>query len=166
MSRRKYKKKKEENTKEKNSEQKIIVNVGINYKKLATEIVKAQSKAEDKREQKQGKSVSNLFAMIIGVAFIIIGVFSVLMAIGGVITFIHYISNIPNSIWGNFSAIVNSVEQIIIYLLIIFVFAIISFVLFVSAKDISREKDRNYIVSVFSALTSLAALVVAFIALK
>ncbi len=39
MSRRKYKKKKEENTKEKNSEQKIIVNVGINYKKLAMEIV-------------------------------------------------------------------------------------------------------------------------------
>ena len=56
--------------------------------------------------------------------------------------------------------------QILIYAFMIIIFAVISLVLFVSAKDISREKDRNYIVSVFSALTSLAALVVAFIALK
>lgn len=162
MSRRKYKKKKDEETKV-NIEK---VNIEIDYDKLAEVIVKPKEIVNAEQVTNNGtksNTVSSFFAAIISIVFGLLGAFSVLMAIGGVISFFQYL---PKSIWTNCDAIINSINQILVYLILIIIFVVFAFLSFSSIKEIMREKDRNYIVSVFSALTSLVALIVAFIALK
>lgn len=160
MSRRKYKKKKEET--KVNIEK---VNIEIDYDKLAESIVSAQvilNKEQAANNGAKANKVSNFFAIIICVVFGLLGFFSALMAISGVITLFQYL---PKSIWTNSDAIINSINQILIYIILIIIFGVFVFLSFSSIVEIRKEKDRNYIVSVFSALTSLAALIVAFIAL-
>jgi hypothetical protein len=43
--------------------------------------------------------------------------------------------------------------------------ALYSMLLWKSAKEIEKENDRNYIISVFSGIVSFAALIVALVAL-
>ena len=45
------------------------------------------------------------------------------------------------------------------------VLVLYSFLLWKSAKEVETEKDRNYIISVFSGIVSFAALIVALVAL-
>ena len=47
----------------------------------------------------------------------------------------------------------------------VFVIFLLSWILWKSAKEIETEKDRNYIISVFSGIVSFAALIVALVAL-
>ena len=136
---------------------------GIDYEKLTKSIVKAKHKIKSKEENDQTKMVSNLFAILIYIGFIVLGLIVSAMAIATVILLIEYV---PATSWVDFGDGVNSVSQILTYLMLIFILGFVAVALFVSARDISREKDRNYIIAVFSALTSLAALVVALVALK
>ena len=136
------------------------LNLEIDYDKLATAIVKAKEIEQDKN--KQTKSVSMFFATIISIVFGVVGAFSVIMAIGSIIAFFKYL---PNGVFNNFNSAINTIGQIVIYLIFFSLFILFAIMLFVSTKEISKEKDRNYIVSVFSAVTSLSAFIVAVIAL-
>ena len=147
-------------TKENAVDKNETVLLEIDYDKLATAIVKAKEIEQDKN--KQTKSVSRFFATIISIVFGVVGAFSVIMAIGSIIAVFKYL---PNGVFNNFNSAINTIGQIVIYLMVFSLFILFAIMLFVSAKEISKEKDRNYIVSVFSALTSLSAFIVAVIAL-
>lgn len=69
------------------------------------------------------------------------------------------------------SMIVDKPEQITIFLFISYIFLIIlsfiySFIFRCFANAINREKDKSYIIGVFSALTSLISLIISFVALN
>lgn len=61
--------------------------------------------------------------------------------------------------------IFTNIIGIFITLVIIFFCATISFVLKVMSHDIKREKDRHYVLALFSALVGFVALIVSMVAL-
>ena len=63
-----------------------------------------------------------------------------------------------NTVMGNVFSIAFAMALFVVLLLY-------SFLLWKSAKEIETEKDRNYIISVFSGIVSFAALIVALVAL-
>ena len=67
--------------------------------------------------------------------------------------------------WSTFPAVAENIFQIIYTIAIIVMLILYPLMLWKSAKEIETEKDRNYIVSVFSGIVSFAALIVALVAL-
>lgn len=131
------------------------VNVEIDYDKLEETIVKAQQKANEQY------SVSREL-----MKFVITPIFWILTVVSGFIsiafwfvlfTSINDFLNDDNWLFGALS------------LLIIFFIALFTLVLTVflglTAKEIDKENDRNYISSIFSNIVAIVALVVALIAL-
>ena len=62
-------------------------------------------------------------------------------------------------------AVIGNVFSIAFVAALFVVLVLYSFLLWKSAKEIETEKDRNYIISVFSGIVSFAALIVALVAL-
>ena len=58
-----------------------------------------------------------------------------------------------------------NIAAIFVIIALIFVILVFSLIFRASANEIATEKDRNYIISVFSSVVSFAALVVALVAL-
>ena len=164
-----------------------VMNNEIDYDKLAEAIAKATSSdnvqaveaetVEEKmkvrdflkllgciivnKKPSNGTMVSGLFAMLVSSIFNTVAIFGVLILGAGVANCIGIILNSEwkaNLIAGNIITILLELA----FLAVIFVFSII---FRASANEMEREKDRNYIVSVFSGIVSFAALVVAVLSL-
>ena len=143
---------------------KIIINNNVNeidYDKLADAIVKAQEINEDKANQKH-RFTSGSFAMLITVAFRVfsafVGLLAVLMLVAPVVSW----STLQ---WNSFTNIVTSIVTIVFCIVFTTVLGVYTILLWKSANEIETEKDRNYIISVFSGIVSFAALIVALVAL-
>lgn len=174
----------DQNTKE----EKIIdppvnVNVEIDYDKLATAIVKAQEMANDESEDETDKSIP-IWKKILGLFIpiqkqrkekmtvrffsFVVGGLCWLLGLSGIIFFIP--------------AIILSFEYVIDFVLmgdnlfwqiyngfLVFVFLILSLTLLIlltgMGTEIMNSDDKHFVVAVFSAITSLIALVIALIAL-
>ena len=138
------------------------LNLEIDYDKLAEAIVKAQNNnvTTDKNESKY---TTKTFASLISLSFrsVSIMLLPIIVIIG--LAMKHAITEIM--VWDNFSLIFVNIMCTILVSSIAFVLGIYSAVLWKSAKEIEIEKDKNYIVSVFSGIVSFAALMVALIAL-
>ena len=151
--------------KKKNSLQ-VINNIGelnleIDYDKLAKSIVKALEKSENEAN-KNKKFTSGTFAMIISLAFRGEAILGWLIALATPITVINTAKSFG---WDEVNAIVSNVFSIAFAVALFVVLVLYSFLLWKSAKEIETEKDRNYIISVFSGIVSFAALIVALVAL-
>lgn len=85
-----------------------------------------------------------------------------LLAVVGICVTFHqaYIAD-----WGTINLFFSNVVAFVILILFCLVALIFALVLRGFANEIEREKDKNYIVSVFSGLTGFVALIVALIAL-
>ena len=138
------------------------LNLEIDYDKLAEAIVKAQNNnvTTDKNESKY---TTKTFASLISLSFrsVSIMLLPIIVIIG--LAMKHAITEIM--LWDNFSIIIANIMCTILVSSIAFVLGIYSAVLWKSAKEIEIEKDKNYIVSVFSGIVSFAALIVALVAL-
>ena len=137
------------------------LNLEIDYDKLAEAIVKAQEISEDEVNKKR-RFTSGSFAMLIMVAFHGFSVFSGLLCVA--------MFSAPFIAWNTFqwSTFTNSLSNIIAIILCValaIVLGIYTILLWKSGKEIETEKDRNYIISVFSGIVSFAALIVALVAL-
>ena len=131
--------------------------VEIDYEKLADSIVKANKKtAEEQNDLDKGLSKLTRFI------FIGMGVFCVLFAVCGIYAAIKVIT-VTN--WSDVFLAIGTVIAIAIMGIMIFLVGSFSWNLFKSTKDIKKEKDRNYIMSVFSSMVGFIALIVAIIAL-
>ena len=137
------------------------LNLEIDYDKLAEAIVKAQEKGESEANKKR-KFTSGSFAILVTIAFRIFTVFvgllsvAMLIAIGGVVDVFE---------WYGFSNIFVGIVSILMLLIFAVLLGLFAVLLWKSAKEIETEKDRNYIISVFSGIVSFAALIVALVAL-
>ena len=137
------------------------LNLEIDYDKLAESIVKANTKLDAEANQSK-KFTSGMFSMSVFVILRVIALLSWIIAfallIGSIKTFIEMS-------WNDFSTISGNIFQIIYSITITVLLVLYPLMLWKSAKEIETEKDRNYIISVFSGIVSFAALIVALVAL-
>ena len=137
------------------------LNLEIDYDKLAEAIVKANSKLDAEANQSK-KFTSGMFSMSVLV------ILRVIALLGWIIAFALLLGRINTFIemsWNNFSTILGNIFQIIYSITITVLLVLYPLMLWKSAKEIETEKDRNYIISVFSGIVSFAALIVALVAL-
>ena len=132
------------------------LNLEIDYNKLAEAIVKAHEANKSK------KFTSGTFAMIISLAFRGVAILGWLIAL---VTPIAIINMAKSFVWNEVNAVMGNVFSIAFAVALFVVLVLYSFLLWKSAKEIETEKDRNYIISVFSGIVSFAALIVALVAL-
>ena len=100
--------------------------------------------------------------MIISPAFRGVAILGWLIAL---VTPIAIINMVKSFVWVGVNAIVGNAFSIAFAIALFVVLVLYSFLLWKSAKEIETEKDRNYIISVFSGIVSFAALIVALVAL-
>lgn len=136
------------------------LNLEIDYDKLAESIVKAQEKSKEGEGDK--KFTSGAFATVISIAFRIVSIFGFLLAIA---TLIAPWTLIQTFVWNSVGNVIGNVFCIVFAIILFVSLCVYSIVLWKSAKEIEKEKDRNYIISVFSGVVSFAALIVALVAL-
>ena len=136
------------------------LNLEIDYDKLAEAIVKAQEKDIPKANQSK-KFTSITFVFLISLVFRGVAI------IGFVLTLVT-----PIAIWETIEIKYTGLLGLFFVILIgalsiscVLVLFLLSWMLWKSAKEIETEKDRNYIISVFSGIVSFAALIVALVAL-
>lgn len=179
-----------EQTKEEKVIEPINVNVQIDYDKLATAIVKAQKTAETIKdiattdmtateppeeklkwwERLKGKIKDNLepqlaklkkdsiitklFSVLIGIVFIVVGVGLIFLSPDIIkmyrAEYIDFLGNFTGKIYYYATFVISEMLAI---------------ALFLATVEIMCTRNRQFIMSVFSALTSLVALIVAIIAL-
>lgn len=138
------------------------LNLEIDYKELAQAIVEAQNDAE--KQQTERKSfVSNSFAFWISLFFRFVSILGIAVCIIGFITIIQYAIN--TAIWNTPHNIVANIFVLGTIGLLLISFGAYCIIMWRAAKEIETEKDRNYIISVFSGIVSFAALIVALVAL-
>ena len=137
------------------------LNLEIDYDKLAESIVKAQEKSETKSNENK-KFTSDAFAMIISLAFRGVAILGWLIMLVMPLLIINIIKTAD---WCGFVSVAGNILAILIVTALTFLLFAFSRVLWKSGKEVEREKDGNYIVSVFSGVVSFAALIVALIAL-
>lgn len=131
--------------------------VEIDYDKLAEAVVKAEKKANEVKSY-----TSNAFATLSGSVFRIAACLGILFSVSGAICGAVYLANFD---WKN-AAILATIFTALLVLLTLIVIFLFSVLLMKSAKEIEYEKDRQFVISVFSAIVSFTALIVALVALN
>ncbi|MEF2919218.1 MAG: hypothetical protein U0O22_01955 [Acutalibacteraceae bacterium] len=178
-----------------NIENQTIINNHIDYDKLAQAIVKALAEANSAKEistqeevepkQKPSiklriknflKSIYQFFKLIYYIIFnkkqyngeMSSGLFSALIvSFLNTIAFVGFGVIVIVSIFliQNWSWTINNIILLIVMIVINFVVAMFSLVCRGAANEMAVEKDRNYIVAVFSSIVCFVALIVSLIAL-
>lgn len=160
----------------------------IDYDKLAKAIVKAQQEAEKQKEiekqqednietlsvretikliglvitnkvESNGTMTSGFLGGVMSLVFNFFAILSVVvMVLGGVMGVLVFkeIALTENSHMLNITIIVLTAVFVVIAVTIAFIFRCI-------ANEIAKEKDRNYVIAVFSALVAFAALIVSIV---
>ena len=159
------------------------VNMDIDYDKLAVAIAKAIQKLEDDEEESdQQLSESNwklfwknIWDIIINkidrpffsdILVILIQTIFNVFALACVFLMVLHCCYIGRRIWGFLQyPLLDNLLFLSERIFLVLIFGFVALIMRGSANDISREGDKNYIVSVFSCLVSLVALVVSFVAL-
>ena len=154
------------------------LNLEIDYDKLAEAIVKAQNFAtiqeNDCKDEEsfldkaidgkipKGKFFSQTLSKIMQIFFSVLAIASILFVLyfgWMVINYLHSVS------WNGFENITENIFfASLLGLLIIFDIVFVFFTVKI-ANEIGEEQDKNYIISAFSSVVSLVALIVALVAL-
>ena len=151
---------KNKNKQQNNNSQKNVVQE-FDYDKLAEAIVKAQEKSETKSNENK-KFTSDAFAMLITIVFRCVAILGWLIMLVMPLLIINIIKTAD---WCGFVSVAGNILAILMVAALTFLLFVFSRILWKSGKEVEREKDGNYIVSVFSGVVSFAALIVALIAL-
>ena len=137
------------------------LNLEIDYEKLAEAMVKVQGNTSN--EYAKSKYLSAALVSLISTAFK--GVAIALLPT--IIIMVIAIQNVAITTmqWDGVLSIIGNIAMLAIFALFAFVMGIFANLLWKSAKELENERDRNYIISVFSGIVSFAALIVALVAL-
>lgn len=127
----------------------------LDYEKLADAIVKAQKKYAE-----SDSAVSKMMSTLIGLAFYTISITIGLLSII-VFFFSWYYVLVLHAVSGKATSVL---FLIFMSLLCIIVF-VLGMALFKSAKELETERDKQFIVAVFSAMMSFSAMVIALISI-
>lgn len=164
------------------------INMEIDYDKLAEAIVKANNTENVKQEEEINFSAKEKFrilkkgivqiitcknktesALTTGFFAILVSFFFRALALFGVFAFAALIIGLFDTCrgmtWAGLQFLPN-IFTILTTILIGIALLMYSLIIWGSATEIENEKDKNYIISVFSGIVTFVALIVAFIALK
>lgn len=133
------------------------VNLEIDYDKLAQAIVEANRCINTNK-----KYVSGTFALLSSILFCILSGVGLLFAIVGIIGSVVFF--VQNFSAGFFPIIKNLLISFVILISSVLI-GLFAYIFLKAGKEISDEKDRDYIISAFSGIVSFVALIVALIAL-
>ncbi len=164
-----------------------IVNNEIDYDKLTKAIVDAnvqknteednESKSKERltffgffkliyyivfnKKQSNGTMTSGLLSGLIALAFNGLAILGLIIFVCGIFA----IANIIKSCVWQSELIANNVAVISLTIAFVVIVGMFSLIFRAAANEMAKEKDRNYVVAVFSGIVSFAALVVALVAL-
>ena len=152
------------------------LNLEIDYDELADAIVKAQNKSKESntfkekigfwkatwliirnKEPQNGNKTAVLLSEVMAYIFNTIALCCLSLFV------LIVVSSFVNFAWSNVPS--ELITQIVVLASILGLLLAIALIFRCIANEIRAEKDRNYIVSVFSGLVSFAALIVALVAL-
>lgn len=136
------------------------LNLEIDYDKLADAIVKAQRKSEE--QAKGGKYTKGVLTLPLSLFFRAISVIGWMIVLFSPYSLIQTFRKVS---WDKVDTVFGNVFSIITVLAMMFSIALFSLILWKAAKEIEDEKDRYYLVALFSGIVSFIALIVAIIAL-
>lgn len=158
----------------------------IDYDKLAKAIVKAQQEAEQQKEienqqeenntetlsvcetikliglviankvESNGTMTSGFLGGVMSLVFNFLAIFSLIILVIGIVASVIVYQDFTWS-WNTASGNVIIIGCCVCFEVVVMV---VAFIFRCVANEIGKEKDRNYIISVFSALVAFAALVV------
>lgn len=131
----------------------------IDYDKLANAIVRATNESENNKQQGT-KALTTAMAVFMSVLFAALCVVMGVIVIATVIAFIEFMGK---ETWVHLATDIKVSLNIVIWSIVIAMF-VTAVIMALSAIEIWREKDRNFIISAFSGVVGFAALVVAIIA--
>lgn len=161
----------------------------IDYDKLAKAIIKAQQEAEEQKQveklqednskvklsasqtrklicavitnkaESNGTLTSSFIGSLLASCFNLIALFGVGILILGVIAFVIIVKDFDWSV----NSIPTNIIMIMLCMCFELIIAMVAFIFRCIANEIAKEKDRNYIIAVFSAVVAFAALVVAVV---
>ena len=135
----------------------LNVQVEIDYDKLAEAMVRAQEKYSAQYSVTREWMKTLIVPIFWGIA-ILVGLFGVAFVLQGGNFFVEVSQE---SVDGWLTEVCKGGISFVIGLF----FVAVAFVTGASAKEIDKEKDKNYVVAVFSGIVSLVALIVSLIAL-
>lgn len=161
------------------------VNLDIDCEKLAEAIVKAQQRVQEQQYNSeiktkitvkdffraiyqiirnkgntQGNLTVSIFVLLISMTFKFIAVVGFSFTLTGIIVAVKCILHGLDV--GNIALCILFAIGLIILSVIVFLYSVI---IWGASYEVEKEKDKNYIVSVFSGIVSFAALIIAIIAL-
>lgn len=109
------------------------------------------------KKETNGNAVPSYFALLVDLIFKTLAAFCVILFCFTIIAIFDLFETKMPFLW--------ILSSFVFYILLALIFVLFFVMYLVMGREIREETDKNYIVSVFSALVSFAALVVAFVAL-
>ena len=113
------------------------------------------------KASEEGSFSTGVFTVVLSWFFNLLAIFGVLLFVG---TIYSAVISITEMTW-EINAIFDNLAVIIMIFSISFCVLIFSLVFRGAANDMKQEKDRNYIIALFSGIVSFAAMVIAFVSL-
>ena len=135
------------------------VNMDIDYNKLAKAIVEAQNEA-NKINIKGSRFTLGTISALLTLTFQGTAIFGWFAAI---ILFLSGFVNVLAMQWTSFESIATNIATLIFAIGIESLLIIFPLLLWKSSKEVELEKDKNYLIALFSGIVSVLALIVALV---
>jgi len=141
------------------------LNIEIDYEKLAEAIVKANNLSEQNKQENQSSELTRWLSGFISFFFGTISVLCWIMGVGIALGTVYFIVT-------NFCLYLSAWESALDYLTVIIfcIFLVIMFIFYARytfrvKKEVKKETDKNFLVSLFSGTAAFVAMVIAAILL-
>ena len=131
-----------------------IINNEIDYDKLAEAIIKANTNSQETYSPSR-----ECMKYVLNPVFWCVAIFTEILAIAMFVSILKSVTTVFAS--GN----LNQITALFFEFALTLFMAGFSIITIITAKEIDKENDRNYIASMFSNIVAIAALVISLIAL-
>ena len=135
------------------------LNLEIDYDKLAQAIVKAQNEA-DKSELKDSKFTVGTITTLLMLVLKGTALFGWFAAFISVLAVVHKCTLLE---WSSLTLVIGNIVALVSYFGIVGMLILFPLLLWKSSKEVELEKDKNYLVALFSCIVSIVALIVALV---
>lgn len=109
-----------------------------------------------------GNMTSSAFAVLVSITFRAVAIFGFLIFALGIYGVVSYI---PELSWGGWPETIRNIYILVMIALILLFLGLYSVIMWGASNEMRKERDKNYIVAVFSGVVSFAALIIALVAL-
>ena len=113
------------------------------------------------KKQSNGTMTSGLLSGLIALAFNGLAILGLIIFVCGIVAIANIIKN---CVWTS-ELVANNIATISLMVAFVVIVGMFSLIFRAAANEMAKEKDRDYVVAVFSGIVSFAALIVALVAL-